>query len=253
VNNIKKTIGWADYSWNPMTGCSPVSEGCEHCYARALVKRFPQIHGFKGCGVPWEPVESVPIPFSTPVFHPERLGEPMKIKKPARIFVCSISDLFHEKAIVDAQSGVWDVAYCYPQHTFIILTKRPKIAYQVLQKTNYFGHGVLPNVWIGVSVENTFWANIRIHELLRIPAAKHIVSVEPMLDAINFCWWIRRVSWVIAGPETGRGARPCKDEWIDSLAHICSVAWVAFYDKRKNYIRHEWPGRYMGEYCDEKD
>jgi protein gp37 len=240
MNNIKKTIGWADYSWNPITGCSPASEGCDHCYAEAINKRF---------GLPW----------GTPVFKPERIEEPLKLKRASRIFVCSMSDLFHEDAPIDAQSAVWDVAKCCPQHTFIILTKRAMRMKEILIETGCFGLGELPNIWLGVSAENQARANERIPELLRISAAKRVVSVEPMLGCVDLsrqdrpfyagkpCWpcnepLISMIDWVIAGPETGAGKRPCKDVWINDLADQCKQANVPFYDKRNQHTRREWPG-----------
>ncbi len=157
MNNVKKSIGWCDYTWNPVTGCSPVSEGCENCYAAALSKRF---------GWTW----------GKPVFHPERLDEPMKLKKPSKIFVCSMGDLFHPDTPIPAQSAVWDTAYACPRHTFLILTKRVLNMRNVLFATNHFRFGVLNNIWLGATVENQARANERIPILLETPAAKHLLA-----------------------------------------------------------------------------
>lgn len=227
MNNIKNTIGWADWSWNPITGCSPVSEGCEHCYAAAMSKRF---------GLPW----------GTPVFKPERLAEPLKLKKPARIFVSSMSDMFHQHVLFSWRDEIFNVIKHTEHHTYIILTKRPQhLIYE------YCAIKELPNLWIGVSIENQQRANERIPELLKIPAAKHIVSVEPMLGPVDLTYAafngadslssIEGIDWVIAGPETGAGKRPCADWMIYELFKQCANARIPFYDKRKYYIQREWP------------
>lgn len=246
MNNIKNTIGWADYSWNPITGCSPVSEGCEHCYAAAISKRF---------GLPW----------GDPVFHPERLDEPLKLKKPARIFVCSMSDMFHDAVLAVWTDQILEVMSACPQHTFIVLTKRPQNIERKLYEVTAdypireLGSGdYLPNLWLGVTAENQRRADERIPELMRIKAAKRIISVEPMLTPVDMealerpnhfntqaygwkHWWPRQISWVIAGPETGAGKRPCPYQWIDDLARQCYESNTPFYDKRDRYIRREWP------------
>ncbi len=250
MNNIKNTIGWADYSWNPITGCSPVSEGCEHCYAAAISKRF---------GLPW----------GDPVFHPERLDEPLKLKKPARIFVCSMSDMFHDAVLAVWIDQILEVMSACPQHTFIVLTKRPQNIERKLYEVTAdypireLGSGdYLPNLWLGVTAENQRRADERIPELLSIPAAKHFVSVEPMLGAVDLrnrlcshscedwglCRGKRReqccienIDWVIAGPETGVGKRPYFSQWIDYLSRQCDESNTPFYDKRVHFIRREWP------------
>jgi len=218
-------IPWATHVWNPVTGCSPASEGCDHCYAKAISRRF----GWK---------------WGHPQFHPERLSDPLKMKKPARIFVCSMSDLFHAETIVAAQSGVWDVARVSPQHTFIILTKRPENMRRILRDSNFFGAGVLPNVWLGVSVENQARADERIPIFLSMPAAVRWVSFEPLLSPIKS--WPGSIGfglpqWIVAGPETGPHARPCDPAWIQSLADQCQASGVPFFDKRANPIRRELP------------
>jgi len=220
MNNIKKTIGWADYSWNPITGCSPASEGCKNCYAAEISKRFN-------------------LPWGDPVFHPERLDEPAKLKKPARIFVCSMSDMFHPLVRREWKEQIYRVMETAKHHTYIILTKR------IGNVMAYWA--TLPNVWLGVSAENQQRANERIPELMRISAARRVVSVEPMLGPVDLPGMVLNgvcldgLSWVIAGPETGAGKRQCKNEWINDLARQCADSGTAFYDKRRNYVRREWP------------
>jgi protein gp37 len=246
-------IGWCDYTWSPIVGCSPVSEGCSACYAEAISRRF---------GLPW----------GKAVFKPERLDEPMRAKKPSRIFVCSMSDLFHESVEplwINRVFGAIFKASMERGHTFIILTKRPERMAAHFAATHYWCDSVSdaiphawPNIWLGVTAENQARADERIPILLRIPAAVRFVSVEPMLEEMNIATYMlndydkagfdhqllttdnmqrEKLDWVIAGPETGAAKRPCKAEWIESLAIDCDQFGVAFYDKRTAWIRREWP------------
>jgi protein gp37 len=224
-------IGWCDYTWSPIVGCSPVSEGCSACYAEAISRRF---------GLPW----------GKAVFKPERLGEPAKVKKPGRIFVCSMSDLFHEAVETEWRDAVYRTIEDCPWHTFIILTKRPEIAMRDILGQD-LRRRLYPNVWLGVTAENQARADERIPILLRIPAAVRFVSVEPMLGAVDLTPYISGgltgggfldgLSWVIAGPETGPKARLCCDSWLCDLAAQCYAEGVPFFDKRTPGIRREWP------------
>jgi protein gp37 len=213
-------IGWCDFSWNPIVGCSAISEGCDNCYAEAVARRFL-------------------LPWGKAFFQPERLNQPAKVKMPSRIFVCSMSDL--GGASVVAQHAVGKAMQAAPWHQYIVLTKRPKT----------LSFDVLPvGTWLGVTAENQARANERIPQLLRIPAAVRFVSVEPMLgpvdlaDAAGVTYWddpSAGISWVIAGPETGPKARPCDPAWIDALGDQCAAAGVPVYDKRKGAARKEFP------------
>jgi protein gp37 len=194
------------------------------------------------------------LPWGAPVFKPERLEEPARVKKPARIFVCSMSDL--GAATVVAQHAVGKAMQAAPWHQYIVLTKRPKtLSYDVLPSTT----------WIGVTAENQARADERIPILLRIPAAVRFVSVEPMLGTVMLAdralargWCgcgecgtkdggfqcptpLRGLDWVIAGPETGPKARACHQGWLEWLAAECKVAGVPFFDKRVGGLRREWP------------
>jgi protein gp37 len=189
-------------------------------------------------------------------FHPDRLEEPGKWRKPQRIFVCSMGDLFHKNVKIEwIDQVISEITYDY-EHTFLILTKRPLIA------LNYFNNSfpvtqdeVLPNLWIGVSIEDQKTADERIPILLQIPAAKRFVSVEPMLGPVDIKWAISRnrldigagflergmfspgmetlrpLDWVIAGGETGPGARPMHPDWVRSLRNQCQAAGVPFFFK----------------------
>ena len=167
------TIEWATHTWNPVTGCSPISEGCENCYAKRMAQRL------RGrCGYPEDD------PFKV-TFHPDRLEQPLKLKKPSRIFVCSMGDLFHDDvgySIVD----IFDVMSSTPQHTYMLLTKRPEKMRSLFRLNGpLLGSEPLPNVWLGVTAENQARADERIPILLQIPAAVRFVSIEPMLGPIT--------------------------------------------------------------------
>lgn len=257
-------IEWTEATWNPVTGCTPISPGCVHCYARRMAKRLAG-----RCGYPAAPNE-----FSV-TLHPDKLGEPLQWKKPRRVFVCSMSDLFHEDVPFEFIDRVFAVAAVSPQHTFQILTKRPhrmldylaesvaldnwahQIEDVVLQE---FGHVTfieppLPNVWLGATIENQEQADKRIPLLLQTPAAVRFVSVEPMLGPVNLSGMagkyidnflvslnvrfhdrnrdFRRpgLDWIICGGETGPGARPMHPDWVRSLRDQCQEASVPFFFK----------------------
>ncbi len=252
----KSKIEWCDAVWNPITGCSSVSLGCDHCWARAMAHRFHR--SFE------------------PTFHPERLNDPLKWRKPRKIFVCSVGDLFHPGYSPGWVAKTLEVAYQAPQHTYFFLTKRPSI----MSNFQYFARGLArDNFWLGVSVENQETADERIPILLQIPAAHRFVSIEPMLGPIilnNYlphwcsscymwhssmaCFWNElhpvdvhnnRLDWVILGGETGHSSRPMNPDWARSVRDQCRAAGVPFFFKQmggrrkqltpKDLMVREWP------------
>ena len=251
----KTKIPWADETWNPITGCDPISEGCQNCYAKRMANRLQGRFGYP----------AKPNQFDV-TFHPDRLTQVARWKKSRKIFVCSMGDLFHSNVPFHALRKIFFYIYGQRQHKYLILTKRPgnmKIRFEQLGKFQYnpydFNH-----VWLGVTAENQKRADERIPVLLQIPAAVRFVSVEPMLEAINIeeylepvgaetCSWgedhrakacgcrFNSLDWVIAGPETGPGARECKPEWIEGLYEQCKAGGVSFFDKRKDYLAREFP------------
>lgn len=251
----KTKIEWADRSWNPVTGCEKVSAGCAHCYAEGIAKRF------------WKDRK-----FTDVRIHPERLRDPLHWRKPARVFVNSMSDLFHD-FVYDYNSSFIDeifaVAAACPQHTFMILTKRSKIM------KNYFNHPrrtmyvesalewlyegrihmmpemvwPLPNVWLGVSVEDQRAAEERISDLLETPAAIRFVSCEPLLGPVYLdeipevllsvtkrkdAYLVDRgkLDWVIVGGESGPKARPMHPDWVRGIRDQCLAGNVPFFFKQ---------------------
>jgi len=207
----KTEIEWADEVWNPTTGCDTVSPGCDHCYARTMAKRL------KGMGSAKYQTDGDPRT-SGPGFgvavHPDTLTAPLTWRKPRKVFVNSMSDLFH-KGVTDSYiTSVFAVMAACPQHTFQVLTKRPARMRALLGDDSKGGfadramdeslvikpipmgalpHGdiwPLPNVWLGVSTETQQWANIRIPALLETPAAVRFLSCEPLLGPVDLSWWL---------------------------------------------------------------
>lgn len=251
-------IEWTDVVWNPTRGCSRVSEGCRHCYAeRQAARNLPSSRSpttgapfaiLNGDGPHWtgkvELIES-------------KLTEPLHWKKPRRVFVNSMSDLFHEALPDEAIDRVFAVMALCPQHTFQVLTKRPDnmqkwasqhvtpdcidalIAGLQIENRPEF-QWPLPNVWLGVSVEDQATADDRIPKLLQTPAALRFVSYEPALGPVDFRLWLRktfgvdcqRLDWGIVGGESGPQARPCDLAWIESTVDQFKAAGVPLFVKQ---------------------
>src|SRR3972149_4993581 len=166
----QSAIEWTDATWNPVTGCTKVSPGCANCY----IERTPP---FRMAGRRFVK-GAIPV-----LLHPDRLDAPLRWQKPRRVFVCSLADLFHDDVPDDFIEDIWLTMHKATQHTFQVLTKRPERLRQLLTDSPmaYFGRNPLPNVWLGVSVENQRMAGERIPELLRCPAVVHFISGEPPL------------------------------------------------------------------------
>lgn len=215
----KTGISWCDSTWNPIVGCSPISEGCTHCWASAMVKRFPNLNGGK--------------PFSDIRFYPERLSQPSKWKKPRRIFVGGMTDLFHECVPDEWRNQVFDVMSHCTQHCFLSLTKRPSRALE------YFlyrikGSWPLSNAMVGVTAEGQRAADDRIPMLLSTFAIKTWVSLEPLLSPVTLRQFFRPsgLDFVVIGCESGPGRRPMKLEWAEALVEECRSAGIACFVKQ---------------------
>ena len=271
-------IEWTDEVWNPVTGCTKVSQGCKHCYAERVAERF-----WKGRA------------FTDVQCHPERLDQPLRWRKPRRVFVNSMSDLFHEDVPAEFIDRVFAVMALSPQHTFQVLTKRParmlewaraatleRLAESIptpsdLPKCTFemrarltgepptaaaMYHArrpawPLPNVWLGVSVEDQATADERVPLLLQTPAAVRFVSYEPALGPVDFEPWLTAspsaaflsgkvspempawtrlgstaLNWIIAGGESGPNARPAHPDWFRSVRYQCQAAGAPFFFKQ---------------------
>lgn len=307
-------ISWANATWNPIRGCTRVSEGCRHCYAERVAARF------SGPGQPYEGLavrklrvisddeQRVEARWTGDVrFVAEHLADPLRWRRPRRIFVNSMSDLFHESLTNEQIAAVFGVMAATPRHTYQVLTKRAArmrawfewargeftdqqrgiacapntframldAAFEFLGQPSkpvldaaWHAHDddrwPLPNVWLGVSAENQAAADERIPDLLATPAAVRWVSAEPLLGPLDF-WspgslgYLRSVrrgdlntygaeilldrpglDWIVAGCESGPGARPANVEWFRSLRDQCASAGVAFFFKQAARRGGEW-------------
>ncbi|HMN15869.1 MAG TPA: phage Gp37/Gp68 family protein, partial [Bellilinea sp.] len=246
-------IEWADRVWNPIVGCRRVSEGCRHCYAERMAKRLRAM----GKSAYQDVVDDKGHWTGRVNLLPDKLDEPLRWKKPSRVFVNSMSDLFHERlpdrpGWSDFITSLWLTMMRCPEHTFMILTKRPHIMEQEVKALIGAGMPVLPNAWLGTSVEDQDAADKRIPFLLDTPAAVRFLSLEPLLGPVdlegpfgiqgpqNGDWsnpdtpdmWLDGIHWVIVGGESGKGARPMHPAWVRSIRYSCVSAGVPFFFKQ---------------------
>ena len=218
--NLNTGIEWTDATWSPVTGCTKVSPGCAHCYAEDVAKRF-----WKG------------RPFEDVRFHEDRLFKPLHWRKPRRVFVNSMSDLFHEHLPGQQIDAIFDVMFRTPQHTYQVLTKR---ADRMRLHMNVYWPKPLPNVWLGVSVENQRMADERIPILIDTPAAVRFLSVEPLLSKVDLAAYLKGhgdfqsspIQWVIVGGESGPKARPCNIKWIEHVVAQCEYYVIPCFVKQ---------------------
>lgn len=254
----KTSIEWTDEVWNPVTGCTKVSQGCKHCYAERMAHRLAGRNGYP----------AAPHQFDV-TLHEDKLDEPLKWKKPRLVFVNSMSDLFHEKVPDAFIRRVWSVMARRDLHTFQVLTKRPK---RMLAWVSRLVFPMRRNIWLGVSVEDQATADERIPLLMQTPAAVRFLSIEPLLgpiglsnllymseghcprcgniwlgDAIMMCRECgnlegitgdrRKIDWVIVGGESGPDYRPMQLDWARSLRDQCIAAGVPFFFKQGSGMR----------------
>ena len=223
---MASAIEWTDETWNPVTGCTRVSPGCDHCYMYALYPRL------KGMGVPG--YETAP---SDVRMLRERLHLPLTWRKPKRVFVNSMSDLFHPQVPYSFISEVFEVmqeASAQRGHVFQVLTKRPGRAVGWWEQKGAKLFDAWPaNVWIGTSVESSKYAP-RLTVLGRLPAPVRFVSAEPLLECVDLSPWLEdgTLKWVIVGGESGRCARPMELEWARSIRDQCVASEVSFFLKQ---------------------
>ncbi len=256
--SARTSIEWTESTWNPVTGCTQVSPGCDHCYAKTIAERFR--------GGP-----AYPRGFDV-TLRPHKLDQPLRWRRPRRIFVNSMSDLFHDDVPDNYIAQVFAVMALAPRHTFQVLTKRHARMRSLLSSDAFWkaadisrsspvarldasGNPTLTNVWLGVSTENQQWANIRVPALLDTPAAVRWISAEPLLGPINLLRippygdaltdlgvaGTTHLDWVVVGGESGHGSRPMHPDWARSLRDQCTAAGVPFLFK-------QW-----GEWAPERD
>jgi len=212
-------IEWADKSWNPVRGCSHASEGCRHCYAEKMALRF----GWSSA--PWTSQNAA---INVKLIE-SKLDEPLKWKKPAIIFVNSVSDLFHELVPFAYIDRVWSVMKQAPQHRYLILTKRPE---RMAEYARQRGERPLHQVWLGTSVEQQKWVGRRLQALIETGYPTTFLSAEPLLERVTLGMYINAVKWVIVGGESGPGFRPMSISWAKSIKGECQAAGVPFFFKQ---------------------
>lgn len=220
------TIEWTEMTWNPVTGCRKISQGCKNCYAERMAKRL-QAMGAKRYRDGFTPTE-----------HQDLIELPKAWKKSRVIFVNSMSDLFQDEVSDDFIRRVFDTMRACPQHTFQVLTKRSA-------RLREFGPSLQwpSNVWMGVSVENDQVVD-RVRALATVPAKVRFLSCEPLVGPLTRLP-LRNIHWVIVGGESGPGARHMNPEWVDSIHQQCISSGTAFFFKQWGGVRKHKTGRLL--------
>ena len=220
----KSSIEWTNATWNPVTGCTKVSAGCDHCYAETFAER-------------WRGIEGHPYEFGFDLtLRPKRLEQPLSLRRPLNIFVNSMGDLFHADVPDEFILSVFDTMNRASWHQFQVLTKRAERLERLASRFSW-----TPNIWIGVSVESpeTYW---RIKHVRRVPAAVRFLSCEPLLAPLASLP-LAGIDWVIVGGESGHGARPMRAAWVREIRRQCKANHVAFFFKQWGGIRKKQAGR----------
>lgn len=229
----KSAIEWTDATWNPVTGCTAISAGCDHCYAQVLSLRLQKMgvakyqHGFDL------------------TLHPDTIKQPLKWRTPRRVFVNSMSDLFHARVPKDFVAQVWEVMRACPQHTFQILTKRPERMARWTEE-----YPAPSNAWLGTSVEDDRVMH-RVENLRQVQAHVRFLSCEPLIGPLPNLN-LTGIHWVIAGGESGFGHRRIEADWVRDLRDQCLSARVPFFFKQWGGLTPKSGGRELdGQTWDE--
>ncbi|HZL59849.1 MAG TPA: phage Gp37/Gp68 family protein [Stellaceae bacterium] len=223
-------IEWTDATWNPVTGCTKISAGCDHCYAERFSERFR--------GTPGHPFQ---VGFDL-TLRPERLEQPLRWRQPRMIFVNSMSDLFHKEIPREFICRVFDTMERASWHTFQVLTKRSSLLRDFLRERYGKDRGPL-NMWFGVSVEDGTRKS-RIRHLHDSPAGVRFLSIEPLIGPIGRLN-LTGIDWVIVGGESGYGARPINPDWVRDVRDQCLESRVAFFFKQWGGLRAKSGGRQL--------
>lgn len=240
------SIEWTDATWNPVAGCSVISPGCTNCYAMRMAARLEAMGIEKYRGLTRKSGRRH-VWTGKVRYDSVALDAPRNWRKPRRIFVNSMSDLFHEEVPAEFVARVWSVMRETPRHTYQILTKRPDRMLKVIVDRSL---PVLPNVWLGTSVEDDRVLD-RIDTLRRAPAAIRFVSFEPLIGSVADAD-LAGIAWVIVGGESGPRARPMRAEWVDEIDALCRYAGTKFFFKQWGGSNKKQTGRsYRGQTWDD--
>ena len=223
-------IEWTDATWNPITGCTKITRGCDFCYAERFSERFR--------GVPGHPFENG---FDL-TLRPERLQHPLQWPTPRRVFVNSMSDLFHKEVPTSFIDSVFETMESADWHTFQILTKRSSLMVCYL-RGRYGKDSASPHIWLGVSVEDAK-NTVRLNHLRTAQASTKFVSFEPLLGPVGKID-LTGIAWAIVGGESGPRARPMSEEWALEIRDQCRTSKVAFFFKQWGGIRPKSGGRLL--------
>jgi protein gp37 len=226
--SIFSSIEWTDATWNPVRGCTKISQGCKHCYAETFAERFRGVKNH-----PYERGFDLRL-------VPDKLAEPLRWAQPKKVFVNSMSDLFHEGVPDSYIQEVLEVMLEASWHTYQVLTKRAARLADFLSLVPKAGGA--SHIWWGVSVEDQKAGLPRIGHLRRAPIRTRFLSVEPLLEDLGKLD-LRGISWVIVGGESGKGSRPMKREWVVSVRDQCRAAGVAFFFKQWGGVNKRVTGR----------
>lgn len=222
---IKTKIEWTEATWNPTTGCTKVSEGCKNCYAEKMAKRL-QAMGMKRYQNGFQLT-----------LHWDLIDLPLRWKKPRKIFVNSMSDLFHPEVPDEFIQKVFETMNCASHHIFQVLTKRPERVAAIAHQLNWTS-----NIWMGTSVENMRVVE-RVDQLRKVPARVRFLSCEPLLGPLKLN--LEGIHWVIVGGESGPGARPMDGQWVREIRDQCIKENVAFFFKQWGGVQKHRTGRML--------
>lgn len=238
------SIEWTDATWNPVAGCSVISPGCTNCYAMRMAARLEAMAVDKYRGLTRRSGGRA-VWTGRVRLDRQALAKPKSWSKPRRIFVNSMSDLFHEAVPTEFVRAVWQTMKATPQHTYQILTKRPDRMAEIVPALP-----LLKNVWLGTSVENSDYLS-RIEQLRHVPAAVRFISFEPLIGSVAGAD-LKDIHWAIVGGESGPKARPMSENWVDEIEALCRQHGAAFFFKQWGGKNKKAAGRaYRGDTYDE--
>lgn len=227
----KSKIEWTEVTWNPITGCTKISEGCANCYAERMAKRLNKMKNkryLNGFDI---------------TIHDDLIGKPLEQKNSKMIFVCSMSDLFHEDISDEVIIRIFETMNLAHWHTFQVLTKRSHRLVEISNKLKF-----TKNIWIGVTVENSN-NSYRINDINKIQAAVKFISFEPLIGDISTKTNLNGIDWVIVGGESGPGARPMRESYVKNIKTICDKENIPFFFKQWGGVNKKKTGRLLdGEF-----